>query len=299
MTVTDDRAGEPHESGSTPEPPTATPIRSGRNLDKLAELEEERRYLLRSLKDLESERAAGDVDEVDYETLKDGYTVRAASVLRQIEDGRRALAPKQPRNWKRTIVVTVAVAAFAAAVGVALASAFGERGANDEITGRSPADDTRTTLASARAALNRGDLPRAQQLFIRADQDEIERSNDSAEARAYVGWTTALLAWAAAPSDTESTDPDEVVAAKRANVDPRQLDLALLALGQSISIDPTFADPHCFTAIVEFNFRGDADAALPFAEECAASNPPADIAGLIAGLEAEIRAEIDADDAGN
>ncbi len=58
--------------------PNVPSIRSGRRLDRLAELEEERRYLLRSLKDLERERAAGDVDDDDYDTLKDGYTVRAA-----------------------------------------------------------------------------------------------------------------------------------------------------------------------------------------------------------------------------
>jgi hypothetical protein len=52
---------------------------SGRRLDRLAELEEERRFLLRSLTDLEREHDAGDVDDLDYETLKDGYTVRAAA----------------------------------------------------------------------------------------------------------------------------------------------------------------------------------------------------------------------------
>ncbi len=50
---------------------------SGRSLDRLAELEEERRYLLRSLVDLDREHDAGDVDDLDYQTLKDGYTVRA------------------------------------------------------------------------------------------------------------------------------------------------------------------------------------------------------------------------------
>lgn len=272
MTVTDDRAA----GDSDPEPearPTA--IRSGRNLDKLAELEEERRYLLRSLKDLESERAAGDVDDVDYETLKDGYTVRAASVLRQIEDGRRALAPKAPRNWGRTIVVSLAVAAFAIAVGAALASAFGERGANDEITGFSPGDDTRTTLANARAALNDGRFERARQLFVRADREELDRGNENAEARAYVGWTTFFLARQAAGDGP---------------VDQRQLDLSLLALNQAISIDPTFADPHCFVAIIEFNFNDDAETALPFVERCEALDPPSDIAGLVASFAESIRA---------
>ena len=43
-------------------------------------LEEERTFLLRSLRDLDAEHAAGDVDEHDYTTLRDGYTKRAADV---------------------------------------------------------------------------------------------------------------------------------------------------------------------------------------------------------------------------
>ena len=51
---------------------TASTIRSGERLDRLAELEEERRYLLRSLRDLEREREAGDVDDEDYQTSLSG-----------------------------------------------------------------------------------------------------------------------------------------------------------------------------------------------------------------------------------
>ncbi len=277
MTTTEDRPDD-----AAPQPATSSgsdsSIRSGRALDRLAELEEERRYLLRSLKDLENERAAGDVDDVDYQTLRDGYTVRAASVLRQIESGRRALAPKQPRNWRRTIIMSLVVVAFAVAVGAALASAFGERGQGDEITGFSPGDDTRTILANARAALNSGQFERAQQLFVLADQGELERGSDNAEARAYVGWTTFFLARQAAGDGP---------------VDQRQIDLSLLALNQAISIDPTFADPYCFVAIIEFNVNDDADTALPFVEECEAREPPSDVAGLIEGFAVEIRAAVD------
>jgi hypothetical protein len=48
-------------------------------------LKEERDFLLRSLKDLDAEHEAGDIDEVDYQSLKDDYTARTASVLRAIE----------------------------------------------------------------------------------------------------------------------------------------------------------------------------------------------------------------------
>ncbi len=39
------------------------------DLDQLAEREEERRFLLRSLADLEREHDAGDIDDADYATL--------------------------------------------------------------------------------------------------------------------------------------------------------------------------------------------------------------------------------------
>jgi tetratricopeptide (TPR) repeat protein len=254
---------------------TASTVKSGGRIDRLAELEEERRYLLRSLKDLEREREAGDVDDDDYRTLKDGYTVRAASVLRQIDDGRRSLAPKRRRDWKRIVAVVVAAVACSAGIGFALASAFGERGATDEITGLNPADSVRAQLAGARAALTRGEFDRANQLFLQVDRAELDRGSENAEARAYLGWTLALVA-------RQSSG--------QLAVDDERLDLALLALNQAIEMEPTYADPYCFAAIIEFNFRGDADAALPYVEECESNNPPADIAGLIESFGAEIRA---------
>jgi hypothetical protein len=47
-------------------------------------LQEERDFLIRSLKDLDAERDAGDIDEIDYRSLKDDYTARTAAVLRTI-----------------------------------------------------------------------------------------------------------------------------------------------------------------------------------------------------------------------
>ncbi|MBV8387921.1 MAG: hypothetical protein JO155_14100, partial [Acidimicrobiia bacterium] len=40
------------------------------DVDALADLEEQRRFLVQSLKDLDREREAGDIDDDDYRTLK-------------------------------------------------------------------------------------------------------------------------------------------------------------------------------------------------------------------------------------
>jgi tetratricopeptide (TPR) repeat protein len=49
-----------------------------------AGLEEERDFLFRSLRDLDAEHAAGDIDDIDYQSLRDDYTVRAAEVVRRL-----------------------------------------------------------------------------------------------------------------------------------------------------------------------------------------------------------------------
>jgi tetratricopeptide (TPR) repeat protein len=63
----------------------ASPPGAGRS--RRAALEEERDFCLRSLRDLEAEHAAGDLDDVDYRTLRESYVARAAAALRQVDLG--------------------------------------------------------------------------------------------------------------------------------------------------------------------------------------------------------------------
>jgi len=248
--------------------------RSGDQLERLAELEEERRYLLRSLTDLEREHDAGDVDDLDYQTLKDGYTVRAATVLRDIEAGRGELPARPARRWSRTIAVVAAIVVGSVVAGFVLAGAWGERSSGQEMTGLTPGDESRILLTNARDSLSTGDFELANSLFGRVVEMERARGRDNAEAVAYFGWTLALLTRA---------NPDAPDAVQR-------LDAARLALSQAIEIEPDYADPQCFLAIIEFQFRGDADAALPYVERCEASNPPAEVATLVSSFAEEIRA---------
>ncbi len=247
---------------------------SGTQLDRLASLEQERRFLLRSLTDLEREHDAGDVDDLDYQTLKDGYTVRAAGVLRQIDDGLDQLPAPASRRWGRIVAVTAAVLVGSIGVGFVLAGAWGERSSGQEITGLTPGDESRVVLTNARDAMGSGDFPTANALFAQVIEMERARGRENAEAVAYFGWTLALLT---------RQNPDQSNAAAR-------YDAAVLALGQAAEIEPDYADPQCFLAIVEFQFRGDAAAALPHIDKCEASNPPAEVAAMVTNFAAEIRA---------
>lgn len=106
---------------------------SGPDHEARVALEEERDFLLRSLDDLEREYAAGDVDEHDYRTLKNDYTVRAAAVLRSIEADEpdpadvtdAAATPRAPRG--RRLATVVGVVAVAVLAGVLVAQSSGRR----------------------------------------------------------------------------------------------------------------------------------------------------------------------------
>ncbi len=242
------------------------------NPDRLAELEEERRFLLRSLADLEREHDAGDVDVDDYQTLRDGYTVRAASVLRSIDEGRSS-APRPPAgNWRRHLVVAVVVLVVAGGLGWFVARSSGQRLAGQELSGLDPRDEIQVLLAQARA-VSLEDPAQAAALY----GEVIGRDPDHVEALTYYGWTTALTA--ATTSDAQAAG--ELL-----------LD-AVTQLSRATELDPSYPDPFCFLGIVEYRFLGEAEVALPNVDKCLAGGPPADVRDLVEGLRAQIAADID------
>lgn len=164
-------------------------------LDKaeLAALVDQRDFLLGSLDDLEAEHAAGDVDEHDYETLKDDYTRRAAQVLRAIE-AREARVPggnqRRRSGWRgltaRRVAVVGGVVLFAVGAGVLVARTAGQREAGDTITGgideSEPSASSR--LAQAHWLLQQQNFDEA----IAAYDDVLDDEPDNVEALTYKGW---------------------------------------------------------------------------------------------------------------
>ena len=153
------------------------------NPDRLAELEDERRFLLRSLRDLDAELDAGDVDIDDYATLRDGYTKRAADVLRDISNAKAALPARPPVRWSRRLAIAGVVLLVALGAGWLVARSSGQRlGDDDSVTAGGP-DDVAVVLAQARALIA-ADPVRAQSLYAQV----LEERPDHPEALAYSGF---------------------------------------------------------------------------------------------------------------
>ncbi|MDZ7674951.1 MAG: hypothetical protein U5K30_07780 [Acidimicrobiales bacterium] len=141
--------------------------------DRRIALEEERDFLLRSIRDLEAERAAGDIDDADFRTLEADYTARAAEVLRELEvgaddDGETSVddqlagtrgdgaAASRASVLRRRVAVIGAVAVVAVVAGVAVMQSSGERGSSaltgmDVAAASSRVDDCRAMEQDGRS----------------------------------------------------------------------------------------------------------------------------------------------------
>jgi cytochrome c-type biogenesis protein CcmH/NrfG len=222
-----------------------------------AALEAERAFLLRSLDDLDAERAAGNVDDGTYETLHADYTARAAAVIRALESGaapRLPSAPSRPR-WAGA-AVAAGVVAFALASAFFLARAVGTRepGAtatgNDEVAGdriatlRAAAearpDDYSARIALARALVASDRVAALQEYDAAAALDPTQP-----EPVAYGGWIIGLAARGAPAADRDLL-----------------VSRALARLDAAVRLDPEYPDAYVFRALVRTD-AGDAAAAVP------------------------------------
>ncbi len=270
-------------AGSSSPTATATAATRGGTLDPdaLAALEEQRDFLLRSLRDLEREHDAGDLDDGDYEALKDDYTARAAAVLRAIEGRRTAMAARPRRRRGRSLAIAGVVVLAAVLAGVVMAQATGRRSAGDAVSG-----DTRQTsrelLASAQAqtgeanqALERGDGDAAVEHFraaIKAYDDALQADPLNAEAMTYRGWLLHTLALNGPTQQKAQLDAE-----------------AMSWLDRAIEAKPDYADPHVFKAILLRN-DGRLDEARAELAEVRADQIPPFMQSMVSGLRSSLEA---------
>ena len=233
----------------------STTAQRGLDPDALAALEEQRRFLLRSLDDLEREHEAGDVDDVDYETLKDDYTARAARTIRSIESHHARMAEAgTPRSWRRLLVTVAAVGVFALLAGVVVAQAAGRRGAGDSITG-DVRSTTRSRLDEALQLASRQQYDQAIALY----DDVLADQPDNVEAMTYKGWI-----------QYQSGDGQGVV-----------------TLIDAAELDPEYPPVHAFLAVA-FDRLGRPETAQLELDRLDALDPPPEFRELTAPLRARL-----------
>ena len=228
------------------------------------ELEEERDFLLTSLRDLEREREAGELSERDYQALHDDYTARAAVVLRALERGKDRSGTRrdrpQPVRTRRSLGVTVVVmVAIAGLAGGAVAAFSGQREAGAPMTGSLP-DTPSGRMQQALELETQGKAADALKIY-----DELLRADPrNVQALAYRGW---LLKRAGLP------------------------DKAMESLDQAVAIDPRFPDAHFFRGMVLYQDRKDPAGAVTEFRLFLSNNPPQEMVPLVEDVLRRARAD--------
>jgi tetratricopeptide (TPR) repeat protein len=203
---------------------------------------DERDFLLRSLRDLEAERAAGDIEPTDYDTLRDDYTARAAAAI-------RGDAVRRPTRRRRPWIAAGVIAVLAVLAGMFVANASGQRLPNDALTG-SIDSSTADRLVLARQYIADGKAVEALKTYDRILKDDPKHP----EALAYRGW---LVRLAGLPDD------------------------GLTYIERAIAADASYPDAHFFKAMILWKDHHDPAAAVPEFRAFLAANPPADRAAPV------------------
>jgi cytochrome c-type biogenesis protein CcmH/NrfG len=223
--------------------------------------EEEREFLLRSLDDLDAERADGNIDEGTFERLHGDYTARAAAVLHRLDgddldgldgEGADAGTPGASAPGGRPWLVAGGIAVFAVIVGLVLAWGLGARLPGGTVTGdqgqTAPARQA-ALIADLRTDVRRSpEDPQARLALARSlmgaqrGADALEQFRQAArldptdpEPFAYSGWLIRLQGF-----------PDQ----------------ALVLIDKAIEVDPEYPDARFFRGIILLRERDDPEAAI-------------------------------------
>lgn len=232
------------------------------------ELRDEQQFLLNSLRDLEKEREAGDIDDADYRTLRDGYVARTAAITRELRGLETAEEAPRPK-WLRRVLVSVCVLAIAIGSGLLVARSSGQRLPGETFTGGIE-QSTANILATARQ-LNFADPAKSIELYT----EVLKLEPDNVEALTYRSWILAL----------SSRDAEGEV--KRL-----ALATAVTDLVRAQRADPTYPDAHCFLGIVYFRFLEQASLAKKQLDVCNSMDPPASVSSFVSAISKEVDAAV-------
>ncbi len=244
---------------------------TGRALDELATLDDERATLLRSLSDLEAEYAAGDLDDDDYRALKDDYVARTAAVIRRrtkTQEGisqRVEIAKSTVPRW-RTPVAVVATMAAALGAGLAVARFAGERVGTQGLTGTVNAAGADRSAEVSKLLKEAQDKLASDPLASLKSYDAVLAIDpQNPEAIAYGGWLLRIVAQSA-----EGPTRDELLARAKSRLD------------DAVAVAPNYPDARAFRGVLLLRDLDDPTAANKDFEALDALDPPPFVKQLVA-----------------
>ncbi len=252
-------------------------------------LEEERDFLLKSLDDLDREHDVGDVDDVDYEELRDDYTARAAAAIRALDQHAAVVdARNRGSSWPKIAAILVVVALAGGLAGWLVASSSGQRDPGGSLTGdiRSSSlgeiQKAKSLTGQAQVALNEGDSDQAVALFqqaIETYRSALDIDPNNVEALTYQGWLlhNLYVLFEGSGATTEAQQFEQG---------------ALESLDHALEIDPTSADALVFRAVIAERQGRSADA-LADLEALPEGGLPTQMQGLVDGLRARVESAAD------
>ena len=277
--MTDRLEPRPSRSGAETSRGGASPgSATARSTSAAADMEEEREFLLRSLDDLDAERAEGNVDDETYARLHADYTARAARVIHRLEGD--TVAPEvevAPVSTRRRVLTVAGIVAFAVVAGVALAYGLGARLPGQTITGNAAAN-AQPSAAETVARL------RAQ---VRAAPDDVARRIALAQALMGRQDGRGALTQFRAAARLDPTNPEPFAYSGwliRLQGFPDQ---GLTLIDKAIALDPNYADARFFKGLILFRDQQRPEAAIPQFQQYLVAAPNSPLAPQVRQLLAE------------
>jgi tetratricopeptide (TPR) repeat protein len=235
---------------------------------------EELEFLLRSIRDLDAEHAAGDLDDADHRALRDDYTARAADLLRRTTgaaepgtepsssaDDRPPARPRSRRGRGKVAAGVLLLALLSGGAGYAVASSSGERLAGDEATG-DIAEGTTDRITKAQVLVSEGKVLEAVKVY----DDLLADDPENPVALAQRGW---LLS----------------------RVDASLVDSGLASIERAIAIEPTYADAYFFKGTILLRLKNEPALASATYQQGIDAKPPPELLTFLQQLKAEADAQ--------
>ena len=244
--------------------------KSGENIESLVD---QRKFLLQSLRDLDDEFKAGDLDLDDYNSLRSDYVARTAQVIKEIESPEPTSSTsdtiQSAGRFRQTIITLLVVLIVATGAGWLVARQSGQRLSGQSLSGG--IEDSTASLLSRARATNFVDPQAAIELYSQV----LGLDPDNVEALTYRAWLLALIA-------------------RGAGNEIKQLAFlsASSDLERAIKLDANYPDAHCFLGIIRFRLAGDAVGSREQLTICESQNPPAEVKSFVESIIAEVDAAI-------